>query len=124
MTDEEYQKRLQFIKYVKKNFVPKNGEVLIFYSENYEIRSIRSEARRNTQSLGDYHISRYSNENGSVIFGYDFDNEIIFSFKDKYLEVHENLTQGFVISNRLIEPINIEELKAEITEVIQLLKSQ
>ncbi len=124
MTNEQYQKRILFLNHVKKNYFPKKNEVLIFYFENYDVSTVRAEIKQTSDGLGKYCGSRYSQEDGFVVFGYNFDDEITLSLRDKYLEIRENISHNCVVLNRLIEPVDIEKLKAEISEIIFLLKAQ
>jgi len=61
MTTEQYQKRIQFLEYIKNNYVPENkNSHLFFYFENYEIDSIQVNVSSNKEILCNYYYDSFA----------------------------------------------------------------
>ncbi len=82
----EYQKRLKFIEYIKKNFIVQKEETIVFYFKNYdELDLVAAQKIRSVIENSEYHISRDELKLGKCIlsdtFGaVDFDQKLDFSF--------------------------------------------
>lgn len=125
MTTEQNQKRLLFIKQIKKNYSAIYGYQLIFYFEDYDISKINAAeywVAGNTTS--EYLISRRDQECGAVILTHDFSNNVIIYLTDKYFTIVYDVTRDFITHNYARVPLDIEQLKKELGQLYLALKSK
>ena len=124
MTTEQYQKRIHFLEYIKNNYVPENKDTyLIFYFENYDIKTLRVDIKQQNEDGGDYYYSRCDTDDGAIVIGY-FEDYLRLDFQDKYLNIIENLSTRSILKNDLVEPFDINELKKELQELLNLYKTE
>jgi hypothetical protein len=126
MTDEQYQKRIQFLNHIKENYVALQGLQLIFYFQDYEISTIKFEYVSINQKFYKYKNSRRYEDSGYVILSYGKSGDIGLVLSDKYLRIIYNITQKHTILNELKDEIeiNLDRIKIEMTALIELLKTK
>ena len=124
MTDEQYQKRIQFLEHIKKNYVAVKDKVLLFYFDDYDISTISTDCRLFDRECSMYQYERSQNESGAVVLSYGFENEILLSLADQFVEIGYNLTYQFTEFNDLVKPIDIKKIAPELNELFKLLKSK
>lgn len=124
MTTEQYQKRIQFLEYIKNNYVPENkNSYMIFYFENYDINTLRVVTKKNGEDGGEYYYTRCDTDNGALVIGY-FEDYLRLDFQDKYLNIIENLSIRSILMNNLVETYNFEEVKKELRDLLKSLKTE
>jgi hypothetical protein len=124
MTTEQYQKRIQFLEYIKNNYVPENKNTyLIFYFENYDVNTLHVVIKKKNESEGNYFYSRCNTSDGAILIGY-FEDYLRLDFQDKYLNITENLTTKSVLMSDLVEPFDFNKIKKELQELLSLSKTK
>ena len=128
MTDEQYQKRIQFLNHIKENYVAIKGLQLIFYFQDYEISTIKYEYIRINQKFYKYKNSRRYEDSGYVVLAYSKRGNKCIVLSDKYFRVIYDITQKYTILNELKDEldvnIDLDRLKAEMVALVQLLKTK
>lgn len=125
MTAQQYQRRIQFLEYVKNNYVPETKDShLYFYFEDYEVASIQVNTSNNKEILSDYYYERSELNSGSVILGHEFDGKLMLHLEDKYCFILYNLTDGFVDQNYLKTPLDVKAIKMELELLCLVLKGK
>jgi hypothetical protein len=124
MTDKQYEKRIQFLKHIQENYVALKGFQLIFYFEDYEISTIRSEYRTTDQTFFEYQAKRHNLESGSVILGHGFSGEHYLALCDKFLSIIYDITNKKTIIYYQKVEFDLEILKTEMHDFVLSLKSK
>ena len=124
MTNEQYQKRIQFLEHIKKNYVAVKDKVLVFYFNDYDTSTIRTEYIQ----VNDKKILVY-NKRSKTIFGaitlfYDWGGEVKLRLTDLHLSIALDLTHRYTLYNEIHEPLDMKEVAKEMKELFELLKSK
>lgn len=124
MTNEQYQKRIQFLDHIKKNYVAVKDKILIFYFEDYEISTIRTELLNPSNLTSEYYRGRRKKINGAVSLLYDYDGLVYLNLTDVYIDIRYNLTKSSYENSDLNIPIDMKKVAVELKELFELLKSK
>ncbi len=125
MTNEQYQKRIQFLEYIKKNYIAVKDKVLVFYFNDYDTSTIRTEyIQVSDKKLLVYNNERSETLSGAITLFYDWGGEIKLRLTDAYLSVALNVTDRYTLFNEIREPLNLKEVVKEMKELFELLKSK
>ena len=118
----EYQKRLKFIDYIKKNFIVQKDEKIVFYYKNYdELDLVTAQKIKCIDENSEYHIGRDELKLGKCILCDTFGDGPYLSFSDEYLEYEEMVALGRCTNNSLSQ--SVARSKSEIrNEMVDLLK--
>ncbi len=124
MTNEQYQKRIQFLDHIKKNYVAVQGKLLLFYFEDYEVDTIKIELLIPSGLTSEYFRSRRKQINGAVSFYYGDNGSVYLSLTDVFIDINFNMTLSCFENNDLEMPIDMQKVAAELNELFELLKSK
>lgn len=124
MTTEQYQKRIQFLEYIKNNFIAFYGYQLIFYFENYDISTITAEYYQPGHVTCRYEINRKNNESGAIVLTHGFENHILLTLVDKYISILYDLTLNSVIESNLRSAVDIKLIKIELQQLGLVVKGK
>lgn len=123
----EYQKRLRFIEYIKKNFTLKKEEMLMFHFENYDQLSlIKAQKLKNHIDYPKYNKLRKKLNLGTCTLDFNFERGLYLEFSDDFLNYEEWVTQDRCVNNSLNIPIErcIKEIKADIDGLLRQLNGE
>ncbi len=124
MTNEQYQKRIQFLEYIKKNYVAVKDQLWLFYFNDYDISTIRTELVPPSEYTYEYYRSRRKRANGAVSLLYDYDGLIYLNLANLFIDIRYNISKNCYESNDLDMPIDMRKVAAELKELFELLKSK
>jgi hypothetical protein len=113
----EYQKRLRFIDYVKKNFTVSDNEMIVFHFDNYEDTHLITAQKVTAQATYPEYVNLRRQLNlGECLLIFCHDGPYL-DFQDDYLNYEEVLDQGVCVRNSL--NVSIKRSKKEIKEDIE-----
>ena len=124
MTNEQYQKRMQFLEYIKKNYVAVKDKALLFYFEDYNVNTINTEYTAPSDLTKEYFKNRRAQISGAVCLYYDYDGLAYLSLTDAFLNIRYNITSDYCEYNDLDMPIDMKKLASEFNDLFELLKSK
>ena len=125
MTNEQYQKRIQFLEHIKKNYVAVKDKVLVFYFNDYNTSTIRTEyIQVSDKKLLAYNNERSETLSGAITLFYDWGGEIKLQMTDTYLSIALNLTDRCTLFNEIREPLDLKEVAKEMRDLFELLKTK
>lgn len=124
MTNEQYQKRIQFLEYIKKNYVAVKDHLWLFYFADYNISTIRTELVPPSEYTYEYYKSRRQKNDGAVILSYDYDGLIYLNLTDVFIDIRFNISDNCHESSDFDMPIDMKKVAAELKELFELLKSK
>ncbi len=111
----EYQNRLRFIDYIKKNFTVRKSETIVFYFENItDLNSISAQKIKSSKENVFYRDHQEKMKQGLIYLSYQFDDGVHFEFLDHYLNYEEYVTKKWCVKNSLTEPLSSHASEAEI----------
>lgn len=113
----EYQKRLRFIEYIKKNFTVSEDQMIVFHFENYEDAHLVTAQKITDQATyPDYTILRKKLNLGQCLLLFCREGGPFLDFSDDYLHYEEYVIEANCINNSL--NISVVRNKKEIEEDI------
>lgn len=124
MTDEQYQKRIQFLEHIKKNYVAVKDKVLLFYFEDYDTSNIQTNLVSNSDLTNAYFRERRGQIDGAVWLCYDYEGFVCLSLTDSFVDIAYNISLNSYENSDLNMPIDMKKVAAELNELFELLKSQ
>ena len=124
MTNEQYQKRIQFLEHIKKNYAAVKDKALLFYFDDYDIDTILAKFIAPSSLTKDYFRERRSQIDGAVCLSYDYDGLVYLSLTDAFVNIRYNITSNFYENNDLDMPLDMKKVAAELKELFELLKSK
>ncbi len=123
----EYQKRLKFIDYIKKNFVVQNDEIIAFHFENYDdLNLITAQKIRTVEDKSEYHTNRKELKLGVCILCDTFGDGPYIDFYDDYLEYDEMIALGLCRNNSLKQSVarSQTEIRKELASFLKQLNGE
>jgi hypothetical protein len=124
MTDEQYQKRIQFLDYIKKNYVAVKDHLWLFYFEDYDLSTIRTELVPPSEYTYEYYKSRRQKNDGAVSLSYDYDGLIYLNLTDSFVDIMYNISHSYCEFNDIHMPLDMKKVAAELKDLFELLKSK
>ncbi len=118
----EYQKRLKFINYIKKNFIVQKDETIAFYFKNYdELDLVVAQKIKSIEENSEYHASRKELKLGVCILCDTFGDGPYIDFYDDYLNYSEIVSIGCCLNNSLTEFVQRSriEIRDELASLIK-----
>ena len=113
----EYQKRLRFIEYIKKNFTVSEDQMIVIHFENYEdVHLVTAQKIRNDLDYPNYNILRSQLNLGTCLIIFSSERGPYLEFLDDYLNYEEWISTGICAKNSLT--ISVQRSKKEIQEDI------
>jgi hypothetical protein len=123
----EYQKRLRFIDYIKKNFTLKKEQMLMFHFENYDqLNLIKAQKLKNSIDYPKYNKLRKKLNLGTCTLDFTFDRGLYLEFSDNLLNYEEWITQGRCVNNSLKIPMqhSRKEIKEDMEGLFRQLNGE
>lgn len=123
----EYQKRLKFIEYVKKNFVVSKNDMMVFNFGDYDnLDMVTAWKIRNVEDRVNYFLGRQERGLGTCVYFDTFGDGTYLDFSDSYLDYEEIVSLGRCINNSLNQSIKQAEfeVRSEIDRLIDELRGK
>ena len=111
----EYQRRLKFIEYIKKNFIVQKDETIAFHFKNYDdLNLVTAQKIKTVDENSEYHTTRKELKLGVCIICDTFGDGPYIDFYDDYLNYSEIIAINHCLNNSLTE--SVQRSKAEIRD--------
>jgi hypothetical protein len=123
----EYQKRLRFIEYIKKNFNIISDEMIVFHYQNYEdLHLVTAQKITDQSTYPDYTILRKKQNLGQCLLLFCRKGGPFLDFSDEYLDYEEYVINENCICNSLNVPVerSKKEIEADLDGLFRQLNGE